>query len=799
MKKKSGGKKPTLTGKIIRWMCVSVGSSLCIVAAINILMSYRFLNDALINEITEVTSTASDTISNQMQSVVDAVEMLGMDSLFQNMKSNELKIANRCVQIKTNYPIYTDVNVIDRYTVCVSDEALDYIDDNSDNNKGVNWVDSSGGKALDYTGDMNFKKMLEEDVTVVTSPYYIPEKEKTVFDIYSPIHTTDITKSVLGGIHVKVDVKAFSEVIGEITIGKTGYAFVVDKDGYIIAHPDETYIDRRVNYIELAKSDSSYADVADVISSATAGESGFASVNIDGMNRYLCYAPIDGEQQWSCIIAANPAEHTSSIYLSVIITVIAVVVCFILSVFVILTIIKAVIKPVSRCSEQISYLSKGNLHGERLDYGNKVTAEISELSESTNMIAEYFNAMMDDLNAMLNAFGDGNLTYKASDVYVGDFKSLKVSYERIKRSLNEIMGKISSAGVRVSDSSAQVSYAAGSLSQGAVSQAASIEQLSASITDITRKVDVNAAHAGTAAKNTQASIALVQEGNKYMNSLLTAMTLIEENSCEVEKIIRTIEDISFQTNILAINASIEAARAGEAGKGFAVVADEVRNLAGKVAEAANTTRSLIKNAIDAVENGKSIADKTAAALKEIVISTEDTTKLVSDISTACEEQAEALKQITQNVEEISGVVQNNTVTSERCAVSAEELSTQASDLNTLVSRFVLEDISELEEEFSRKNEEELYPQDEEKPYTEEEENSYSESSIDYEEDMSLQEAAGDIAEEQTDEIAEGDAEETPSEEESGLPEEEKYPEQTFEEADEGDEAPNNESDEYPEQ
>lgn len=747
MQKKSGEKKPTLTGKILRWMCISVGGSLLIVAAINIFMSYRFLNEALINEITEVTSTASDTISNQMQSVVDSVEMLGLDSLFQSMQKNEIKIANRCGQIKSNYPIYADVNVIDKNTVCVSDEALDYMDSNSDNNKGVNWVDSSGGKALDYTGDMNFKKMLEEDITVVTSPYYMPEKEITVFDIYSPIHTTDITKAVLGGIHIKVDVKAFSEVIGKITIGKTGYAFVVDKDGYIIAHPDETCIDQRVNYIKLAETDPSYTDVAEAVKQAAAGESGFASVKIDGMQRYVCYAPIEGDQQWSCLIVANPSEHTSSIFLSVIITLVAAVVCFILSVFVILTIIKAVIKPVSRCSEQISYLSKGNLHAERLDYGNRVTAEISELSESTNMIAEYFNAMMDDLNAMLNAFGDGNLTYKASDVYVGDFKSLKVSYERIKRSLNEIMGKISSMGVRVSDSSAQVSHAAGSLSEGAVSQAASIEQLSASITDITHKIDVNAAHAGTAAKNTQASIALVQEGNKYMNSLLEAMSLIGENSCEIEKIIRTIEDISFQTNILAINASIEAARAGESGKGFAVVADEVRNLAGKVAIAANTTRNLIKNAIDAVENGKNIADKTAGALREIVVSTEDTTKLVSDISRACEEQAEALKQITLNVEEISGVVQNNTVTSERCAVSAEALSTQASDLNTLVSKFVLEDPSELEEEYKEEETEPLLSEDEEAPSFEAESPSEEVMTVPEE----LQELSKDITEEASEE------------------------------------------------
>ena len=233
--------------------------------------------------------------------------------------------------------------------------------------------------------------------------------------------------------------------------------------------------------------------------------------------------------------------------------------------------------------------------------------------------------------------------------------------------------------------------AAGSLSGGAAKQAASVEELSASLTEVAEKVNRNAARAENAAENSAQATKLVESGNEQMNGLLGAMQEIGETSGEIEKIIRAIDDISFQTNILALNAAVEAARAGDAGKGFAVVADEVRNLAGKVAEAASTTTELIKNSMKAVENGTMIANKTAQTLTEIVNTTTATTKLVGEISTACAEQAEAIEQINAGVDQISSVVQTNSATSEECAASAQELSVQANMLDEMVCGFTIDE------------------------------------------------------------------------------------------------------------
>lgn len=699
-KNKTGGKadpinssngKTSLNSKILGSMSISVGGSLFLVAMLNIFMSYYFLNDALIKELSEVSAMASNTVNNQLNSVVDGIQMLGMDSTFQQMQKNEVKIATRCANLKSEYPQYVDINVIDRFTICVSDEYLDYTKVEQD----IRYQDSSNdeslkGKALDYTGDDNFAKMLNDDVTVVTAPYFYDKAGVIVFDIYSPIHTSDISKTVLGGIHVKVNVSVFSEVISKLTVGDTGYAFVVDQNGLIISHPNDEVVSALTNYITLAENDASYKDAAAAISSAVKGESGFAQAAINGAGRYLYYSPIDGLQKWSCVLVANPSEHTSSIFLSLIITIIAAVICFLLSILMILAIIRNVIKPVAVCSEQLAYLAKGNLHRPKIEFDGNVTKEIYELSESTNLITNNLNAVIADITDMLSAFGNGDLTYQVSDVYVGDFEALRIAYERIKASLNFTMGEISNAGSKVSNSSQRVSDAASSLSSGALTQAESVEALSASIAEVTGKVDTNAKHAETAAKNTDASIILVQQGDDQVKQLLVAMSQIIDTSKKIEKIIKTIDDISFQTNILALNAAVEAARAGEAGKGFAVVADEVRNLAGKVAEAAKTTTKLIRNAIGAVENGKKIADGTAEALKGIVSSTEETTKLVSDISAACSEQAEALKKINSGIDKITTVVHSNSMTSEHCAYSAEELSTQADALNVLVSKFTID-------------------------------------------------------------------------------------------------------------
>ena len=233
------------------------------------------------------------------------------------------------------------------------------------------------------------------------------------------------------------------------------------------------------------------------------------------------------------------------------------------------------------------------------------------------------------------------------------------------------------------------SCGAQALAQGATEQAAAVEQLAATITGISKQVNDTAENARNARNQSNMAGDEVEECNRQMRDMMAAMEEITRTSDEIGKIIKTIEDISFQTNILALNAAVEAARAGEAGKGFAVVAEEVRSLANKSTVASNDTAVLIESSIAAVARGKDIASETASSLSKVVEEVRTAASTVDKIADAAEEQAGAVEQVTVGVDQISSVVQTNSATSEQSAAASAELSNQAEVLKGLVAKFKL--------------------------------------------------------------------------------------------------------------
>ncbi len=659
-----------------------VGGSLLLVSALNIFISYTFLNSALENEMAEVDATAANIISNQLSSVVEMVNQIASDSNIQDIDDSSAVRSKIIVAMKT-YDIYPALYAVNMSAECINDPDKDF----SENEYYQN---------TSKTGEIS-----------ISPVYYSDEFQKTVIEIYTPIITNDLHKIRVGVFCAVVDIKVFSDVVGQITIGESGYAMVLDSHGTVIGHPNPDVIDQRINYITMAQSNYAFSSIAEVLKNAISGNdqqaesgeqdteagiearSGFGQAVLDGVNKFLYYTPIEDTDGWSCVLVATPSEHTGKIYLSVIISATVAIICFVISIIVILGIIKRMILPVTKCSERLIQLSEGNLHQEPFNTEG-MDNEIGELGNSTNLISERLNAIIGDIDKLLTAFGEGDLSFRPADVYLGDFSPLRDSYARIQLSLNTAMDNIKRAGREVSAGSEQVSDAAGNMSYGAAKQAASVQQLSASITEIADKVNKNAERANNAADSSGRAKMLVASGNEQMHLLLEAMNQIQESSSRIASITRTIEDISFQTNILALNAAVEAARAGEAGKGFAVVADEVRLLASKVAGAASDTTELIGNSIKSVENGTGLAVKTSHTLENIVKATENITKLVTDISDASNEQAESLRQITAGVDQISSVVQTNTAVGEECAASAQQLSSQAVILEKMVGMFKLD-------------------------------------------------------------------------------------------------------------
>jgi len=309
-----------------------------------------------------------------------------------------------------------------------------------------------------------------------------------------------------------------------------------------------------------------------------------------------------------------------------------------------------------------------------------------EIGEAINGSAAFVGHVM-NISKELESVAEGNLTTEAKPLSSADVMGL--SLEKMIDNLNSVFTNIQESSSEVSSASKQVAEGAQYLAQGSTTQAASIEELSSSIDDIAERTKANAEIAEKTSKLSNIIKESAEKGSRQMDEMILAVKDINEASYSIGKIIKTIDDIAFQTNILALNAAVEAARAGQHGKGFAVVAEEVRNLASKSAEAARDTSDIIQNSIDKAEFGSRIAGETALSLKEIVTGINESSQLISEIAKGSEDQSVGIEQINVGIDQVAQVVQQNSATSEESAAASEEMSGQSDMLREMISQFKL--------------------------------------------------------------------------------------------------------------
>jgi methyl-accepting chemotaxis protein len=377
---------------------------------------------------------------------------------------------------------------------------------------------------------------------------------------------------------------------------------------------------------------------------------------------------------------SSKGEFANNLLISVFLSVI------VLSLVAAIKISRGISKPATEMLKAANRMAEGDLSAQvKMDSKDEIGQLGKAFAKSTQTIKAYIT----DIKLNLAKMAQGDLSIALKEDFKGDFEELKYSIDGIVASFNDALMQINQVSQQVSNGSEQVSNGAQALAQGATEQASSIEELSASINEISSHIKNNAEHAVNASTYVNQVSSEIEISNKHMNDMVTAISQINDSSSEIGKIIKTIEDIAFQTNILALNAAVEAARAGAAGKGFAVVADEVRNLASKSAEAAKNTTSLIENSMRQVESGTKIADETAKSLLKVVESAKAVSETVEKISEASNQQSDAIGQIIVGVEQISSVVQTNSATAEESAAESKGLYEQAQVMKELVERFKL--------------------------------------------------------------------------------------------------------------
>lgn len=489
-----------------------------------------------------------------------------------------------------------------------------------------------------------------------------------------------------GVIFGTIDVNYFNKYTTKIKLGKTGIGFIVDKNGNLISHPDEELLNNHTNLLDNAQKNKN-AEYKLCLSNIVNGKSGREIYSENGVKKIVTYAPIECAEGWSLVICQNYDDVVDACYKTIFISILVLIALSLLSLFFSHKIANSLSKPIQAVVNRLELLSQGDLNSPIPNI--KAKSEINILLRTLDSTIFSIKSYITDITFVLENISNGNLCIQSNQEYSGDFKPIKNSLSEILYSLNTIFNDIKSTVVSVKESSEQVSVSSAVISNNASVEASTIEELTSTINIITNDVKQSASNTNSATQlfhEMQNSILL---GNENMIAMHTAINLINTSYGNISKIIRIIDDIAFQTNILALNASVEAARAGPAGKGFAVVANEVRNLAQKSANAAKEIENFISESKDSVTNGTTYSKKTSEVLLEIVQMTQNAATFMDEILISSNQQADSISQIEIGMNQITSSIQTNSSIAEENSSVSETLYTEADLLSQKIHRFKL--------------------------------------------------------------------------------------------------------------
>jgi methyl-accepting chemotaxis protein len=465
------------------------------------------------------------------------------------------------------------------------------------------------------------------------------------------------------------------------------FSFIIDKSGQLVAYDDPDDVAEILTIDELAKNNpDEFDDLAALEKDMIAGKSGTAEITRNGVIYNLEYAPLGNIEGWSIAAAIAKEEQLGSYDILVRNILIALAFIAVFGLIMGLMLAKMLGGPAALVAARLSTLAKGDL-ATPFPRKHSLTIDYQTLFDATTDTIELLQQYVADIDRVLHGFATKDLTISAGVKYIGDFSAIYDSMHEIKVNLRDIMETLTHVSDNISGGAEQLSSAADLLAATATEQSQSAGSLDIGISEISGNLKSTSNEAKSATEIVKTAVTMASEGKAHMEQMLDSMRDITRASEEINKIIKTIDDIAFQTNILALNAAVEAARAGEAGKGFSVVAEEVRNLASKSAEAAKDTTGLISNSIDSVKKGTGIADATADALQKIVTSIEQVNTLIAAIAADTASQTSELIAFTTSTNQLTESANENSATSEECAATTRQFMEQVEKLKAIMASF----------------------------------------------------------------------------------------------------------------
>lgn len=651
-------KTTSIKSRILRSIVAVSMIVILLIGSVSAFLNYKTAIDTLEQTLSSVSSVSATVISDQINTYKSLASEIG---LIADLSSDKTSFYEKQVIFKDRMEMY---GLADVYTATKAGVAV-----STKNNSSVNISDT------DY-----FKASMSGE-TFVSNPIFNDDNSEMHIIVSAPLRNGKYS-SIVGIVVIEMDGKILTDIASKISVGEGGYGAIINAEGVSIANPDYTKVLNRENMTSVNNVNGNLSSMSKLTQKFINKEENFGGYDMDGMKMFLSYSEIEGTSGWGVLIHTPQSLYMGNTNFSIIITFVIAILALIVASLVARKISNNIANPIIKCSERLKLLAEGDLKTEvpKSDSND----ELGLLLQSTEITVDGLNKIINDVSYHLGAIANGDFTTTVFEDYKGDFNPIALSLKSIIEALNKFMEQVDESAEQVSSGSEQVASGAQALSQGATEQASSIEELAATINEITEQINHSALNAENAKRVSHEGLIEVENGSQQIETMMKAMGEINETSLQIGKIIKTIEDIAFQTNILALNAAVEAARAGSAGKGFAVVADEVRNLASKSAEAAKNTTELIESSLRAVDNGVKIASDTEHSLKLIVEKTNMTASIIEEIADTSKQQAIGASQVSLGIEQISSVVQTNSATAEESAAASEELSGQSEILKDLV-------------------------------------------------------------------------------------------------------------------
>ncbi len=533
------------------------------------------------------------------------------------------------------------------------------------------------GPDFDSTAKSWYQDGLQSDAFILGDVYFDEDSQSYVVGASGVLKTSD--GAVRGVAAADVYLDSISKIVSNVQIEDTGGIFLVDtRTGTIIGHRDKEITGQKLEELE----EGMYVYANQQISGGKTGLSLYEDT-------YIQVAQVP-DSDWTAVAYVSRGEVLRELHqLTASMLTVAVLAVLVLILLVVIQVRRVIGRPVKELSLVATRIAQGELDQSiRYQSSDELGVLASDFNQVTLRLREYV-AYIQEISEKLRSIAAGDLAFTLEHEYTGEFEKIKIALDEISYSLNGTMGQLRSSSRDVAAGAEQVSTGATTLSQGSTEQAAEVETLAGHMNAVSESVHNISKGAQRASLISQDVKSGLLSSKDKMQNMTVVIQRISDRSTEIHKIVKTIEDIAFQTNILALNAAVEAARAGAAGKGFAVVADEVRALAGKSSSAAKETTVLLSQTVDSMEEGVRAAQDTADSILKVVDLADEMNKLLDGIADYTRQQDANATEITRGIEQISTVVQTNVSTAEASAAASEQLAGQAAMLRELVAKFRL--------------------------------------------------------------------------------------------------------------